>query len=186
MKKITARLAAEIAENFELQDESRLLLTPEQTPAEFFQLLMSKEYFQDAVTFMAHALPAREAVWWACICARYHLENAEVKYQLGQKAAESWVYEPSEKNRRICEKYAEEGDYATPASWACAAAFWSGGSITKEGDPALEAPAHIYAHAVSGAVLLSVGWKMSETDDAETRYRRYLEHGINIAEGGNG
>ena len=38
---------------------------PDLHPLEFVALLMEKALFPDAVRFIAHALPKREAVWWA-------------------------------------------------------------------------------------------------------------------------
>jgi len=186
MKKITTKTAKDIAQRFELQEESQALLTEEQTPGEFLQILMDNSHYHDAVTFLAHAFLVREAVWWACVCARYHIEDADAKFQLALKAAEVWVYEPTEENRRVAEKYAEEGNYATPASWAAAAAFWSGGSINAIGEPAMEPPSDIYAHAVGGSIIMSAGLGMPAAKEVEERYNTYLKHGINIADGGNG
>ena len=31
---------------------------------------MDAHEYTDAVRFLAHALPKREAVWWACLCVR--------------------------------------------------------------------------------------------------------------------
>ncbi|HEY5603542.1 MAG TPA: Twin-arginine translocation pathway signal [Gammaproteobacteria bacterium] len=186
MQKVGADKAIDIVRHYELEKESRALLTEDQRPSEFLDTLIKNELYYDAVTFLAHSLPAREAVWWACVCCRYFLEGSDVKYQLALNAAEAWVYDPSEQNRRIAEKFAEEGDYATSASWAAAAAFWSGGSITKENDPAMEPPAFLYAHAVAGSVVMAAGWKQPEADEVKQRFETYLKHGISIANGGNG
>lgn len=186
MQKVTADKASEIVKHYELEEESGALLNDEQKPEEFLNALMEKELYNDAVTFLAHSLPVREAVWWACVCSRYFVEDSDVKYQLALNAAETWVYEPNEQNRRIAEKYAEEGDYATPSSWAAAAAFWSGGSITDEKDPAMEPPPYLYANAVTGSVVMAAGWKEPEAEEAKNRFQTYLQHGINIANGKNG
>lgn len=186
MQKVDAEKASDIAKHYELDDESRELLTDDQKPSDFLDTLINNGLYHDAVTFLAHSLPVREAVWWACVCSRYYLEGSDVKYQLAQNAAEAWVYDPSEQNRRVAEKYAEEGDYATPASWAAAAAFWSGGSITEEKEPAMEPPPFLYAHAVTGSVVMAAGWKEPDEDEVTERYQAFLKHGINIANGGNG
>ena len=186
LKKVVAEKAKDITQHFELTEEFQPVLDDEVPPAEFLQTLVDNGHYHDAITFLAHSLPPREAVWWACVCCRYFLEGSDVKYQLALNAAEAWVYDPSEQNRRIAEKYAEEGDYATPASWAAAAAFWSGGSITKENDPAMEPPAFLYAHAVTGSVVMAAGWYEPDEDDMKQRFETYLKHGISIANGGNG
>ena len=47
-------------------------------------------------------------------------------------------------------------------------------------------PAYLYAHAVAGAIIMSASQDMPAEADVEARYQRYLEHGIDIANGGNG
>ena len=106
LQKVDADKATEIAKHYELDEESRALLTEELKPAEFLETLMAKGLYYDAVTFLSHSLPAREAVWWSCVCSRYFLEGSDVKYQLAYNAAETWVYKPTEQNRRVAEKYA--------------------------------------------------------------------------------
>ena len=186
LQKVNADKAAEIAKHYDLEAESRALLTEDQKPSDFLETLIEKGLYHDAITFLAHSLPVREAVWWACVCTRYFVEDSDVKYQLALSAAEAWVYQPTEQNRRVAEKYAEEGDYATPASWAAAAAFWSGGSITAEGEPAMAPPPFLYAHAVAGSVVMCAGWQEPEAEEVEKRFQAYLKHGISIANGGNG
>lgn len=186
MKKVVAKKAVDIILNFELIEEFQPLLDYEQAPAEYFETLMNNEHYHDAVIFLAHAIPTREAVWWACVCSRHHMQDADVTYQLGLNAAEAWAYDSTEENRRICEKYVEKENNATPASWAATAAFWSGGSITAIDKPAMEPPPNIYAHAVAGAIIKSAGLGTPPVKEVEKRYKNYLKHGIDIANGGNG
>ncbi len=186
MKKVTASTAQAITRHFELLDESHPLLEAEHSPAEFLQILIDNGHYHDAATFLAHAIPAREAVWWACLCTRDHLNSSDEPYRQAHTAAEAWVRKPSEDTRRQAEKEAEASDYNTPASWAAAAAFWSGGSVAPVSEPVMEPPAHLYAHAVAGAIVMSANQGMPAESEVEARYQRYLKHGINIGNGGNG
>ena len=186
MKKVIEPLAADIAKRFELLEQSNELLEDEPSPPEFLQLLIDNKQYHDAILFLAHALPAREAVWWACVCARYHAEEGGARYQLSLKAAETWVYEPNELNRRVCERYSEEGDFATAVDWLCAAAFWGGGSIAPKDAAIMEAPAYLYSQGVTGAIVMLAGWGDPDEAVKEQRYEQYIKHGINIADGGNG
>ena len=186
MKKITAKIAQEITELFEFVDEIQPKLDDQRPPVAYFQLLVDKGHYQDAITFLAHAIPPKEAVWWACVCARHHFDAADESFQQGLKAAEAWVYDDSEENRRICEKFAEAGDYSTISSWACAAAFWSGGSISAEDDAPIEVLPYIYAHAVTGSIVSSASFSPPEPEDDKERFMQYFKHGLNIADGGNG
>jgi len=186
MKKIAAKKAKDITKHFDLIEEFQPTLDDELAPADYLNALMDIDYYYDAVVFLAHALPVREAVWWACVCSRYHAQGAEAKYQLSLKAAESWAYEPSEENRQICKKFTVESEFATPASCAAAAAFWSGGNINAKDKPAMEPVPYTYAHAVTSAIAMAAGYGTPEENEVEKRYRVYLQHGINIANGGNG
>ena len=50
---------------FDLDDAAKALLDDKQTPRQFLQLLGKQQLYSDAVRFLAHALPKREAIWWA-------------------------------------------------------------------------------------------------------------------------
>lgn len=186
LKKIDAEKAKNITQYFELINDFQPALDDEQPPSDYIQSLIENEHYQDAVTFLAHAIPAREAVWWACVCARHHVNDADEKYLQGLKAAEAWVYDTSEENRRVCEGFAEAGDYSTITSWACAAAFWSGGSIAPIDEPSMEVMPYIYAHAVAGSIVSSVTYSQPEPEEINQRYKQYLSQGMDIANGGNG
>lgn len=182
---VIAATAQDVTQHFELQKESQRLLTAAQTPADFLQILRDNSHHQDAVIFLAHALPIRDAVWWACMCAREHLDNCGEQYRQALTAAEAWVREPTEENRRKAEKAAEAGNYATPASWAAAAAFWSGDNIAPAAEAAMEPPAGLHAQAAGAAIVMSAGLEMPPEEIVVERYRRYLQQGIDIANNGS-
>lgn len=186
MKKINAKTAEELTVHYEaIEDNAFDLLQSKSTPEDYINRLIEKEYFADSIMFLAHCLPKREAIWWACLCAKV-VTNKETKADdlASLTMAEKWVYEPDENKRRMCGTLAEKGQYKTAHNWAAAAVFWSGGSITKEDEPAIEPAPYLYAHAVSGAILNAVG--MSDTDDIDEHYQQFIQHGLNIADGGNG
>ena len=64
------------------------------------------------------------------------------------------------------------------------AAFWSGGSITAAGAPAVEPSPRLLPAAVSGAVILAA--VQNEPQRATERHGRFIDAGIDIAKGGNG
>lgn len=186
MKKINAKTALELTSHYDAIDENAFdLLHPKLTPEEYINKLIDKEYYADSIIFLAHGLPKREAIWWACLCAKVITnKNTKADDIASLSMAEKWVYEPDDKKRRMCGTLAEKGDYKTAQNWAAAAVFWSGGSITKEDDPAMEPAPYLYAHAVSGAILNAVG--MSDSDDIDAQFQQFIKHGLNIADGGNG
>ena len=186
MKKINAQTANELTAHYEAINEQALeLLNSDMSPEEYVNKLIEKEYFADSVIFLAHGLPKREAIWWAYLCAKAVTNNDTKADDLASLTmAEKWVYEPDDKKRRMCGTLAEKGQYKSAQNWVAAAVFWSGGSITKEDDPAMEPAPYLYAHAVSGAILNAVG--MSDTDEIDSKFQQFIKHGLNIAGGGNG
>ena len=186
MKKINAKTAQELTTHYDaIADDAFDLLNPDLTPEEYLNTLMGKEYFADSIVFLAHALPKREAIWWACLCSKAVTnKNTKADDLASLTMAEKWVYEPDDKKRRMCGTLAEKGEYKTAQNWAAAAVFWSGGSITKEDEPAMEPAPYLYAHAVSGAILNAVG--ASEADDIDMQFKEFINSGLNIADGGNG
>lgn len=186
MKKINAKTAKELTEHYDAIEENAFdLLQADSTPEEYINTLLEKEYFADSIIFLAHALPKREAIWWACLCSK-SMTNKKTKADdlASLTMAEKWVYEPDEKIRRMCGTLAEKGEYKSAQNWTAAAVFWSGGSITKEDEPAMEPAAYLYAHAVSGAILNAVG--ASVADDIDMQFQEFIKQGLNIADGGNG
>jgi hypothetical protein len=139
----------------------------------------------DAARFLAHALPKREAVWWACLAARAALgdEPPETLRQ-AVETAEAWVYRPNEDNRRAAMGAATAAGSDNPASWAARGAFWSGGSLTPPDAPVVPPGETLIAQAVAGAVCLAAVQR--EPARAAEKYRGFTTQGLDIAAGGTG
>lgn len=183
--KVVAKNAVEICSKLELDEDVQQLLRDDLTPVQFLDMLIEGEYYTDATRFLAHALPKREATWWACVCTRSSLKDKlspELEHALA--IAEQWVYEPTDDHRKLALPAAEATNYTSPASLAAAAAGWSGGSLTPDGSPVVPPPEELTGHAVFGAVMLSGA--SAEPEKINETYRRYLEQGIDIAKGGSG
>jgi hypothetical protein len=139
----------------------------------------------DAVRFLAHALPRREAVWWACTCARLTLpRDASPDIAASLQAAEAWVFQPTEENRRAAMQKAEAAGLDTPSAWSAVSVFWSGGSMAPAGAPPVAPAERLFATAVTSTILLAA--VQTEPQLADQKYRRFLEAGIDIARGGSG
>src|SRR4051812_35401730 len=90
--------AAEVSE-----DAAALLTAAPAEPAQraFVATLVERELFADAVAFLAHALPRREAVWWAWVCARKASgPKPTPQVQGALDATERWIVQPTEDHRR--------------------------------------------------------------------------------------
>ncbi len=147
--------------------------------------LLGAKDLNPAVQFLAFALPPREAVWWACLCARDQLREPVPEALLAAvAAAEAWVRKPAEELRRAAMTCAQATDMKSPAAWAAMAAFWSGGSLAPENLPEVAAPPHLLGSAVASAIMLAaVG---SDPKLAGQKRAQYLRAAIDIANGGTG
>src|SRR5947209_1881184 len=66
LPKITAPTAAEICAKSKPSPEGKALLTPTMTPPEYLQALKKNKLSVDCVHFLAHGLPEKDAICWAC------------------------------------------------------------------------------------------------------------------------
>ncbi|NKB80961.1 MAG: hypothetical protein GKS05_03510 [Nitrospirales bacterium] len=184
LSKVTAQTAGEICQYFELGDKARSLLNDDVTPRIFLDFLIECQQFTDAVRFLAHALPKREAVWWACLCAKVRCDDkkpAPVTATL--HVAEQWVCDPNETNRRAALSIAESTGLNVPASWAAMGAFWSGGSIAPPDATVVPPGEYLTAIAVAGAVMLAA--VLHEPEKVSEQFMTFLTDGIGVANGTN-
>jgi hypothetical protein len=183
-KKVTASVA-EICAQLPLGEEALALRAPNAGPADFLAAIVDAALYADAVRFLTRGLPKREAVWWACLCARDALPpDTPPPVEAALKAAEAWVYKPEEENRRAAMTCADAAKFDSPSSWAAMGAFWSGGSMAPPGLPIVPPGQDLTAAAVTGAIMLAA--VQSDPAKADERYRRFLAYGVDIAEGGTG
>src|SRR5438045_2695423 len=178
------RTAAEVCQHFDLGDKARGLLGDRQTPAEFFERLVSEKLYPDAVRFAAHLLPAREAVWWGSLCV-WHVAAPSPPPATAPalRAAARWVREPTEENRRAAEAPGRAAGAADPAGALALAAFWSGGSMTPPQLPAVPPPPLLPAKTVAGAVLVAA--TRGDPAGQEERYRHFLTLAVDVSAGRN-
>jgi hypothetical protein len=176
------RDAAELCAVAELGDDARALLTdPNVAPKAFLGTLMERENFPDAIRFLAHALPKRESVWWAWVCAR-KAAGAEPPPPVAAALAvtERWIVQPTDELRRAALVAAETADLGTPAGCAAMSAFLTGGSVAPAHvQPPVPPPEFASAQAVAGAVILAA---VTEPKEAPARFREYLGLGLEVAE----
>lgn len=149
------------------------------------EVLESGGLAADAVKLVAHALPRREGVWWACMCARATIPaDLPPPDRAALEAAEAWVRKPSDENRRAAFAAAEQARFGTPEAWAAVAAFWSGDSMAPLGQPAVPPAPHLAGLALAGAITLA----SVRTDPSlqAARLARFLASARDIASGGPG
>jgi hypothetical protein len=136
----------------------------------------------DMLLLLAHALPPREATWWACLAARdILLEGAAPTASL--KAAEAWVFRPGIETRaQAREAFDAAGNEDDTFFCAMAASFADGTLGPGELDD-YDAPPGAVGGAVFGMVLTSL---FDDEDQVEARGPLLLARALDIARGGNG
>jgi hypothetical protein len=163
----------------ELGEEAMALLRQDLHPLDFVALLMEKALYPDAVRFIAHALPKREAVWWGWVCARRAAgENPPPKIKAALDATESWIAQPNEDNRRLAMATAEKAELGTAAGCAGLAAFFSGGSLAPPDAPVVPPGEFLAAKAVTGAVIFAAVAK--EPERAPEKFRSFVAQGVEV------
>jgi hypothetical protein len=182
--KLPPKTATEIGKLFPLGDEAKDLLREGMTPRQYLDALLEKQHYIDALRFLAHALPKREAVWWACLCVRGVAGAGTPPPQTAAlQAAERWVADPSEANRQACQGAAEAAGHGLPASCAAMAAFWSGGSMAPPNTPVVPPGETLTAHGAAGAALLAA--VATEPQKVPEKQRMFLTQGLEVLAGTN-
>jgi hypothetical protein len=149
------------------------------------QALEAADLLTEATRLTSHALPKREAVWWACMCARHTAPAAMPPAdQRALEDAEAWVFKGEDALRRRAFEHAQESNFASPEAWAGVAAFWSGESMAPLGQATVPPAPHLAGTAVAGSVLLSA--VRDPVERRAARLGRFLAASRDIAAGGTG
>jgi hypothetical protein len=172
--------------HLQLDDEGRSALAGCTNAVEALARLEKAGLLVEATRLIAHALPAREAVWWACACSRHTAASGndppgEAKVR---EAAEEWVRKQTDEHRRTAMKEAETAGFGSPEAWAAVGAFWSGDSMAPPDAPKVPPQPHFTGLAVAGSVALAAarGPAVRRND----RLLRFLTSAKDIAAGGAG
>jgi hypothetical protein len=169
--KVTAATAEEVCLRFDVQREAKALLTTGMGPMEFLEALAANKLYADGIDFLAHALPAREGIWWGCLCLQHACGDALTPVERAACiAAVRWIMQPTEENRSAAKAPASAAGMSSPAGALATAA--SGGLA-----PGPFAPAKAVSIAVKLAALKSPPAGIVQTQ------RSYLKLGVRVAAG---
>jgi len=171
----------EIIAASELSDEAQALFAGDQTPKEYVELLIERKHYPDAVRLLAHALPKREAVWWAWVSAkRIAGEDPPPEIRAVLQATEAWIKEPTDRNRRVAMAMAEAADFSTAAGCAGLAAFFSGDSLAPPDVDAVLPGEYMAAKAIAGSIVLAA--VSVEPEKANEKFQGFIEQGMVVAD----
>lgn len=184
-KKVNPERACEIIEVDDLDPASAALLSPEIRPEQFIHDLAEAKQWPDAIKVMTHALPVREAVWWACICARQmQTLPGDESETAALVAAEKWVFKPDDENRRAAFEKAQDSKSRSAGAMAAFGAALSGGGLPAFEDQYIEVDSTAFAQIVNAAVMVAATEKNGE--ELHQQFALFLKCGEDIACGGNG
>jgi hypothetical protein len=180
--KIGAATAAEVCASFDLSSDARPLLLEGMGPREFLAALMERSCHVDAIVFLAHSLPVREAIWWGCLCMQHALgDRLSPVDRAAATAALRWVFDPAEENRAVAGMTAGAAPPPSIAGALATAAFHSGGNISPPSLPPRAPAPFASAKAIALAVKLCAV-KAPPAKIVATQ-RSYGELGLEIAAG---
>lgn len=175
-----ASLVERLCEAAALEPPALELRDPAQGPREFLATLDEAEQHVDALKFLAHLLPPREAVWWAWMCARRQAgDDVGPEVQQALDDTERWISQPTDQHRRAAMAAGEAAGFDTPAGCAALAAFLSGGSLAPPEVTEVPPPLFGAARAVFGSLVLSA--VAVEPEKAPERYKTFYAHGTELA-----
>jgi hypothetical protein len=175
----------EVYVRINLPEEAAAQVTSCTSAPEALAALEAGGFRLEAARLVAHTLPKREAVWWACMCAR-HTAPADLPQtdRDALEAAEAWVRRQTDEVRRAAMDKAQHAGFQTPEAWAAVAAFWSGDSMSPLDVPKVPPPPHAAGAAIAGAVALAA--VRGDPARQPVRLTAFLQSARDIAAGGPG
>jgi hypothetical protein len=151
----------------------------DRSPIAYLRDLAKGQTPDDAIAFCAYLLPRREAVWWAAQCVRALLGKPTATDETALNAAEEWVREPEETNRRRVLAIGLAANQRAASTWVALAAGWSSGPMIISDYTAPSAPPQLTAQAAFTAIRLALGG----TTDRVGLISQCVERGVRITEG---
>ena len=179
----------ELSTQFEWSQATASFVTPRATIRTVLQSLINHAYWFDAATLLSHAMPQREAAWWATrVCREYLDENAvegpdRAEQETVLTLCREWVVDPVEEARMAAYSAAMTIPNRVPAHWAGMSVFWATGNITPDSGVITPPPPYLYARGVSAAIDLAANLTFHAREEA---YSDALGRGVDIASGGDG
>lgn len=170
---------------FELSEPAMKKTLSPLPPYQVIGTLRDKKMYVDLVNYIAHGLPVRESIWWACQALAVRNGDWESEELKAIEECRRWVTEPDEHKRRVAEFHAGHLENSSAARWLAQAVFWNGqGSLAPQGEPVTLPPDYLYAKAVAGAI--NTAAVIPEWSSYDEYYQRVIDAGLDLANGGSG
>ncbi len=177
----SGKALAVVCEAAELEDDVMARLEEAEELPAFIDGLREGGLHEQAIAFLAQALPPRQAVGWAWVCAReVHGEAAPAEVEACLEATRGWIQDPADDLRRAVFEAADAAGMDTPAGSAALAAFFSGDSLAPPESEPVPPPEELVGRTVAGSVHIAAAW--GEPEDVMARYEDFLRRGLEFAE----
>ena len=183
MKKVPDAPAAKFIAHGHVRLKTKLESGPDASVEEVLAELDAKNKLPEVLLMLANVLPPREAVWWACICARdmYPEDGEEQPETL--TTAEAWVFKPGEETR-IAARQALDASIPADKTKLCAqAACFADGTLGPGELEDYETPPGGFGASVFGMIMRAM---YSDKEKAVEREVQYVDRAVDIGRGGNG
>lgn len=181
--KVPAKTATEVYKQAPPEGEASQMLREGMTPRQHLDGLVAKQLYEDAVRFLAYALPKRESCWWAAQCAKPVADPKNPTHAAAIAATEKWAAQPNDELRRATFPAAEAAEPGTAPGAAAMAVYFSGGSLAPADLPDVPPPAHLTGHFVALTVTLAA--TLPDPENAEEQFKKFIALGIEVANGTN-
>jgi hypothetical protein len=179
---LTARTASEVCARLYLDKAALRLLSPGMRPSEFVDALVEKQQYLAAIDFIAHALPAREAIWWGGLCLQRTCgDKLEPWERRAFRITVQWVLQPNEANRAAAKEPADVLGPASAAGCLAAAANQTGGSVGPPQGPPI--PPSPFAPARAVAIAIKVASTKCNPPEIQGTLRSLIQLGMAIRGG---
>ena len=182
LKKIPHSKATDILSRYQQDRSLKSKVSLAMTPVDLINLWLSESEWQPVITFLCHALPVKECIWWGYqSLVMSEVDKSEIE-NTALTSVELWLKEPSEPHRRRAELTAQQAELDNACGLLAQAVFWSGGSITPLDGPECPAPDYLHSHTVAAAIYMSA--IEPDPTHADEKLEQRLALGIRIADGG--
>jgi len=155
--KIAAPTASTVVKGFTPSPPAAALLQPDMAPAQYLSTLEQNNLSGDAIHTLAHGMPERESVWYACQSSQRVADKLPSADSAALKAAEAWVKNPNPATQANAAAAAAATNYQGPGAWAAQGAAWSTSTPGAPPPPAIPgiSPSSLTPRATAGSVQLA-------------------------------
>lgn len=130
-------LAGQVADFVKLSERGAAALIEDEPPEAYFARLRAEGALDDALAFLAAALPRRVAVAWGrdCLGRTARAVRLRPADTAASSAVAAWLDDPVDERRRVAFEAAGAAEYASAEALLALAVFLSGGSLAAPGCP---------------------------------------------------